>query len=70
MPDDICVIFGHTPTVYLGCDSTIYHGLNRIGVDCGAVYGGNLACLAIDMDDEEKSAEYYVKCERKWGSDG
>ncbi len=45
------VVFGHTPTFYLHKDNTrfdIYYGINRIiGIDGGAVYGGQLNALDV-----------------------
>jgi serine/threonine protein phosphatase 1 len=65
-PDNMCVIFGHTPTKYFGVDNdSIYKGVNRRGIDCGAVFGGNLACFSINIASGAET-EYYVKCERKW----
>ena len=51
------VVFGHTPTMHLGFDTEpmIWHGFNMIGIDCGANFGYNLACLR--LDDME---EFYV----------
>lgn len=45
---DKTVIFGHTPTKFLGSDySGVYFNdeKNIIGIDTGAVYGGRLTCL-------------------------
>ncbi|MFD2210871.1 metallophosphoesterase [Virgibacillus halophilus] len=45
------VVFGHTPTAYLHGDNdchTVYFGDNRIiGIDGGAVFGGQLNCLEL-----------------------
>jgi len=44
------VIFGHTPTKYLNEDKSndVYFGKNNvIGIDGGAVYGGQLNCLEL-----------------------
>jgi serine/threonine protein phosphatase 1 len=42
------VIFGHTPTNYLHGNHSIYFGENRIiGIDGGAVFGGQLNCLEL-----------------------
>lgn len=44
------VVFGHTPTRYLNGpgDDSIYFGKNKIiGIDGGAVYGGQLNCLEL-----------------------
>jgi serine/threonine protein phosphatase 1 len=62
IPDNNRIVFGHTPTKYLGCFFTIFQSPYRIGIDCGAVFGGNLACLIIR--NGIISAEY-VKCERQ-----
>ncbi|MBR3394051.1 MAG: serine/threonine protein phosphatase [Firmicutes bacterium] len=55
------VIFGHTPTVLLsdfGKDPRVWHDPSgdKINIDCGAFYGGKLACL--DLDTLE---EYYTE---------
>lgn len=51
------IIFGHTPTRYLNNDGSdkIYHGKDKIGIDCGCFFGGKLACLSIPT-----MKEYYV----------
>lgn len=51
------VVFGHTPTPYLnpGQEYKIFHGEDKIGMDCGCVFGGKLACL-----DITNNIEYYV----------
>jgi serine/threonine protein phosphatase 1 len=36
-----CVVYGHTPT-----RSPKFH-VNRIGIDTGAVYGGQLTCIKL-----------------------
>ena len=42
------VIFGHTPTRNMnGGKDLIWHGNGKIGIDCGAVFGGKLACLEL-----------------------
>jgi serine/threonine protein phosphatase 1 len=52
-------IFGHTPTIYMtGNKFKIWHDSiynDKIGIDCGAVYGGYLACLRLD-----DMKEFYV----------
>lgn len=59
IPDDIHVIFGHTPTRYLGCkNDMIYHGKNRTGIDCGSAFGGLLGLLIINEDGT--TSEIYV----------
>lgn len=52
---DKIVIFGHTPTKYMGAPFTIWNGGDKIGIDCGAVYGGKLACLELPS-----MKEFYV----------
>ena len=54
--DGITVIFGHTPTKNIHGEHKIWHGTNKICIDCGAVFGGKLACLR--LDDME---EFYVR---------
>jgi serine/threonine protein phosphatase 1 len=49
--DKYIVIFGHIPTCYLHKSNPmkIWHGKNKIGIDCGACFnGGRLACLRLD----------------------
>lgn len=58
--EDKTVIFGHTPTIYFQGDQrlSIWHGKNRIGIDCGCAfdkidegdqtYYGRLGCLRLD----------------------
>lgn len=57
---DRTVVFGHTPTKIFHEDAenhTIYFGDNRIiGIDGGAVYGGQLNCLELP-----KRKVHYVK---------
>ncbi len=52
LPAGKTVIFGHTATRKYGVFPLwrIYHGNNRIGIDCGCVYGnrGRLGCLRLD----------------------
>ena len=46
---DKTVIFGHTPTTFMGNRSTRVFSdkeKNIIGIDTGAVYGGKLTCLS------------------------
>lgn len=49
------IIFGHTPTPNLHDEQdnfTIYYGENNIiGIDGGAVYGGQLNCLCLPMEE-------------------
>lgn len=52
---DIYVISGHTPTLSITGEASVYYNGNNIVIDCGAAYGGRLACLR--LDDME---EFYV----------
>ena len=49
---DLLVIFGHTPTFRFDYDLPvhIWHGENRIGIDCGCGHGTGcqLGCLRLD----------------------
>ena len=66
--DDKTVIFGHTPTICYQGDQhlSIWHGENRIGIDCGCAFDkirgdgrtfyGRLGCLRLD-DMKEFYAE-------------
>jgi len=49
------VVSGHTPTFFLLGKNEIYHNNNNICIDCGATFGGKLACLRLD-----DMAEFYV----------
>lgn len=51
------VIFGHTPTNHFNKDHSykIWKKDNKICIDCGAAYGGKLACLCLDTMEE-----YYI----------
>ena len=48
------VIFGHTTTQHLNDDrsSRIWKLGNKICIDCGAAYGGKLACLCLETMEE------------------
>lgn len=57
---DKITVFGHTPTCNLNDDRkfNIWYDKkykDKIGIDCGCIYGGRLACL-----DLTNSIEYYV----------
>lgn len=58
---DKVVIFGHTPTSYFDCEG-IWFGRDKIGVDCGCVFGYKLGCLEIG---EEGYRTYYVPKRRQ-----
>ncbi len=49
------VVCGHTPTMAINGKSEIYHGNGYIVIDCGATFGGRLACLRL-----EDGKEFYV----------
>lgn len=51
----IYIVCGHTPTLAVTGKKEIYHSHNNILIDCGAAFGGSLACLCLDT-----MAEYYV----------
>lgn len=57
IPETRTIIFGHTPTNHYHSEYPyrIYHGENRIGIDCGCAFEqGRLACLRLD-----DGAEFY-----------
>ena len=51
----IYIVSGHTPTLAVTGKSEIYHSHNNILIDCGAAFGGRLACLCLDT-----MTEFYV----------
>lgn len=53
--ESIIVIVGHTPTNYITGTAEIYQSGNVKFIDCGAAFGGRLACLCLDT-----MQEYYV----------
>lgn len=57
------VIFGHTPTRYLNTSEEfkIWYNNDKIGIDCGCVFGGKLACLDV-FNNIEYYVNGYVKC--------
>ena len=68
IPLNETVIFGHTPTENYRMKNpmAIYHGINRLGIDCGGGYPeaqeeywpqGRLACLRLDDMKEFYSDE-------------
>lgn len=71
LPDQYTMIFGHTPTRHFqnAKPMKIFHGDNRIGVDCGCGYSadpseehhdyGRLSCLRLDDMQEFYSEETY-----------
>lgn len=61
LSEDKIVIFGHTPTHHYNhvYPMAIWHGRNRIGIDCGCAWGtdGRLGCLRLDDMQEFYSEE-------------
>ena len=59
--EDKIVIFGHTPTHHYNHEypMAIWHGKNKIGIDCGCARGadGRLGCLRLDDMQEFYSEE-------------
>lgn len=59
--EDRIVIFGHTPTHHYMYDypMAIWHGKDKIGIDCGCAWGvdGRLGCLRLDDMQEFYSEE-------------
>jgi serine/threonine protein phosphatase 1 len=48
------LVTGHTPTSHItgNTDNKIYRNHDHIAIDCGAGYGGALACLCLDTLEE------------------
>lgn len=52
-PDDsVYVVAGHTPTKKINGEAKIIHGNHQILIDCGAAWGGRLACLCLETMEE------------------
>lgn len=51
----IYIVSGHTPTLAVSGKPEIFRSHNNILIDCGATYGGRLACLCLDT-----MREYYI----------
>ena len=45
---DVYIVCGHTPTLAITGKAEIYYKNNYINIDCGATFGGRLACLRLD----------------------
>lgn len=63
MPSGRTVVFGHTTTRHyqFGRPYRIYHGPDKIGIDCGCAYEeGRLACLRLDDMKEFYSDPDYM----------
>lgn len=57
---DKYVVTGHTPTMAIPGNPRpgyIYKNSHHIAIDCGAVFGGRLACLCLETEEE-----FYVEC--------
>ncbi|MBE6679409.1 MAG: fructose-bisphosphatase class III [Ruminococcaceae bacterium] len=50
--EDIFVVSGHTPTKLICGREEIYQKSGNIAIDCGAAFGGKLACLCLDSMEE------------------
>lgn len=46
--EPVCIVCGHTPTLAITGKPEIYRKNNFINIDCGATFGGRLACLRLD----------------------
>ncbi len=60
---DKYVITGHTPTMMIRENlrpGYIFRNNHHIAIDCGAVFGGRLACLCLETQEE-----FYVECGQK-----
>lgn len=50
--DNLFIVGGHTPTLAISGKPEIYKNNNNICIDCGAAFGGKLACLCLDTPEE------------------
>jgi len=50
--DTVTVIAGHTPTLSINGKAEIFTSENLKIIDCGATFGGALACLCLDTMEE------------------
>lgn len=50
--ENIYLVWGHTPTRIICGKDEIYRSHNNILIDCGACFGGKLACLCLDTMEE------------------
>lgn len=55
LDESIYIVSGHTPTLAVSGKAEIYHSHHNILIDCGAVFGGKLACLCLNT-----MKEYYA----------
>lgn len=51
--DDRILVTGHTPTSLINekYAGRIYSKNNHLAIDCGAAFGGRLACVCLDTQD-------------------
>lgn len=49
---DIRVVIGHTPTLAVTGRADVHRLENVIMIDCGATFGGRLACLCLETGEE------------------
>ena len=51
--ENIYIVSGHTPTFYLRKDRKplVFRENGHIAIDCGCVYGGNLAAYCIETEE-------------------
>ncbi len=59
------VVTGHTPTPLIRSDSRplVYQGNGHIAIDCGCVFGGNLAAYCVETEETA-----YVQSKKKRGN--
>lgn len=50
--NSVFIVSGHTPTQLVSGKPQIYKSHNNINIDCGAVFGGRLACIRLDDFEE------------------
>lgn len=50
--ENIYLVWGHTPTCIICGEDRIYKSHNNILIDCGACFGGKLACLCLNTMEE------------------
>ena len=58
------IVTGHTPTPNIRADAQplVYRGNGHIAIDCGCVFGGNLAAYCVETEEVT-----YVKSKKRWG---
>jgi len=56
---DKIVVFGHTPARYIHGSDDIWHGGDKIGIDGGCVFGGQLNGL--ELTDGEMTGSYKIR---------